>query len=52
VASTFTKIKQFEKSFLIKFEEFVGDGLSQKESDTNRKASERVSDRIYESVND
>ena len=42
----FGRIKEFEKSLLIKFEEFVGDNGS----DTNRKHSERISDRIYERV--
>ncbi|CDW90563.1 UNKNOWN [Stylonychia lemnae] len=41
------KIKEFEKSIIIKFEEFEG-GDSQTESDPNRKYSERISDRIYE----
>jgi hypothetical protein len=41
------KIKDFERSTLIKFEEFNGDQL---ESDPNRKYSERISDRIYESI--
>lgn len=42
------KIKDFEKSTFIKFEEFTGN--DQLESDPNRKHSERISDRIYESL--
>ena len=42
------KIRDFERSTMIKFEEF--DGSEHLESDPNRKHSERISDRIYESL--
>ena len=44
------KIRDFEKSTMIKFEEFNGNGSEHLESDPNRKHSERISDRIYESL--
>lgn len=42
------KIKEFEKSTMIRFEEFDGGDSSQQESDPYRKQSHRISDRIYE----
>eukprot|EP00347_Sterkiella_histriomuscorum_P021891 403332405 len=46
------KIKEFEKSTMIRFEEFNGGDSSQQESDPYRKQSERISDRIYERQED
>ena len=42
--------KNFKQSTLIKFVEFEGSCEDNMESDPNRKISERISDRIYERV--
>lgn len=46
------KINEFEKSLLIKFEEFEGEGSGNRENAVYTKNSERISDRIYEKNGD